>query len=512
MQPWEPIEIPAGRDGINRAKNLSLVRPSHLAEADNVIADRFLFEKIPGSAKFNTVALSGPVAAHWYFVVSSVEEVVAYVVGSPNSKLVTVDAGGVVTTLNSALTPFGTTPQFAEGWNGTTKALYMASGTDRIQVHTSGGLSTIDLPSPSPDWGSTTNPICLGATNTRMAASGVFTFPHHVYLSVPGDHNDFVGTDSAVEIMYPGIGEKIVAVKSHKDRLYIGKRPNGIMWLDESDPNIANWTRGIVTDSIGLEGHGCWLDIGDDLLILSSQGYFYLLSQVHTDGQVAVPPLLPMETSEFLKETLLFGALYQTRSIWFGHRRQAWFHIPIVGTIIIDLNEQGNPKVFFSSAHDGKSLTLQRSSVTSVAKPSFGDDDGFIWLADQAARNRDGDGYVGQYETVPVAVTPGGIHRANLEELQVVMQPQGNWDLDIEVLRDGVPSQTIAYSMQTPGAGTGSVSLDSDVIAGQTIATVRHRLEGDCRYIKLIGRNENANENFAVMSHIVRTTQGNERP
>jgi hypothetical protein len=58
----------------------------------------------------------------------------------------------------------------------------------------------------------------------------------------------------------------------------------------------------------------------------------------------------------------------------------------------------------------------------------------------------------------------------------------------------------------------GSISLDSDVLAGQVIANVNHRLEGDCRYIKLIGKNANEDENFAVMSHLVRWSPGNEAP
>jgi hypothetical protein len=149
--------------------------------------------------------------------------------------------------------------------------------------------------------------------------------------------------------------------------------------------------------------------------------------------------------------------------------------------------------------------------VTAIQKPSFGDTDGFLWQGDQTARSKDGAGYTAQYETVPASLVPGALTRGNLEQLHVVMQPQGNWDLTLEVLRDGVSSQTVAYSMQTPGAAAGSISLDSDVLAGQTIANVRHKISGDCRYVKLIGSNDNADENFAVMTHIVEFSKGNDR-
>lgn len=515
MQPWSPIEIPAGRDGISRMKNVTLLRPSHLAYADSVVAERFVFEKMPGAVKVNTVALSGDVLGHWDFIVGSTQELVAYVDDGANGSIVTVDSGGVVTSLEAGLTSGGF-PWFAEGWDGTQKALFIANGLDAIQVHTSGGVATSDIANPADDWASS-KPSALANTRTRMVAWGNANFPHTLYLTTPGG-SDFKGPESAVEIMYPGIGKKITAGKSFKERFYIAKYPVGIMFLDDSDPGPANWTRDIVTENIGLSGPGCWVDIGDDLLMLSTDGYFYMLSQIRTQGQVEVPPFMPQETSDFIKEKINLAYLHKVRSIWFGHKRQAWFAVPTGastfcdGIIIFDLNEPGNPKLLYSTRDVCLSLATRRSSITAVAKPSFGDNDGFIWQGDQSTRSKDGAGYNAQYETVPVAMVPGAVHRANLEELQIVMQPLGNWDLTLEVLRDGVPSQTIAYSMQTPGAGAGSISLDSDVIAGQTIATVRHRLEGDCRYLKLIGQNDNAGENFAVATHIVRLTGGNERP
>lgn len=518
MQPWGPMEIPAGRDGISRMKNPSLVRPSHLAHADSVIADRFMFEKMPGAAKINTVALSGDVTGHHdfiYGVPTLLQELVAVVDNGATSDLVTVDGAGVVATLKSGMASGGF-PWFVEGWDGTQKVLYYFNSIVIPQVYTGGGGASSNIPSQPVDW-ATYVPTAAATTKTRMIAWGNKNFPHTLYLTVPGSHSDFKGGESAAEIMYPGIGQRITAGISFKERFYVGKYPTGIVYLDESDPSIANWTREIVTQAVGLSGPGCWVDIGDDVLILSTDGYFYLLSQVRTQGQAEVPPFMPQETGDFLKENINLSYLHLVRSVWFGHKRQAWFAVPQAESttcdawIIIDLNETGNPKLLWSTRDVCLSVAMRKGSVTAVAKPSFGDADGFIWQGDQVARNKGGEAYSAQYETVPVAVMPGAIQRANLAELQVVMEPSGNYDLELEVLRDGVPSQLLTYSMQTPGAGSGSISLDSDVIAGQTIATVRHRLEGDCRYIKLIGRNENEDENFAVASHIVRAEPGNER-
>ena len=351
-----------------------------------------------------------------------------------------------------------------------------------------------------------------------MVAWGNTNFPHNLYLSIPGVHNDFAGPESAVERMFPGEGEKITAGLFWRNKFYVGKSPQGLYILDDTDPSIANWERARVTTSIGASGPGCMLALDDDVLILGTDGYFYAISQIRTLGQIEVPPFLPIETAQFLKEKLNLAALDKVRSVWFGHKRQAWFAVPTgVSTIcnaiiILDLHEHGNPKFLYSSRDVCPALTMRRGSLTAVRKPSFGDTNGFIWQGDQTARNKDSGAYPAQYETVPVAVVPGAVHRANLAELQVVMSPQGNYDLTLEVQRDGQVSQTLAFSMQTPGAAVGSISLDADVLAGQTIANVKHRLEGDCHYIKLVGKNANANENFAVMNHLVRWSVGNENP
>lgn len=515
---WNPIEIPAGRDGITRVKNATLLRSSQLAYADNISTDRLIFEKMPGASKVNSVALAGDVLGHWDWIYGSpaTQELVAYIDDGATASIVTVDGSGLAATLKSGLTTGGF-PWFEEGWTGSQRALFIYNNFDIPQVYLGGGVPTADLTQSSDDW-SSYRPAASGQTRTRMIAWGNSNFAHTLYLSVSGNHSNFKGGESATERIFPGEGQKITAGKFHKERFYIGKYPLGIYFLDDSDISIANWSRDRVTTSIGTAGPGCMLDIGDDLIILSTDGLFYALSQIRTQGQVVVPPFLAQETSEFIKEKVNLAYLHKVRSIWFGHKRQAWFAVPSTNStycdalIIFDLMEPENPKLLYSTRDVCPSLTLRRGSVTGIQKPSFGDNDGFIWQGDQTARNKGDAGYTAQYETVPVSLVPGALTRSNLEMLHVIMQPQGNWDLTLEVLRDGVTSQTLAYSMQTPGASGSTISLDSDVLAGQTIANVRHKLEGDARYVKLIGKNATADQNFAVASHIVEFSKGNDRP
>lgn len=168
--------------------------------------------------------------------------------------------------------------------------------------------------------------------------------------------------------------------------------------------------------------------------------------------------------------------------------------------------------MLYSKRDNNISIGMRRATASDVPKPIFGDDGGFVWQMESANRNKDSSGYNAQYETPPIPLISGGQRRANLRELELLFHPQGNWDLTMEVHRDGVLSQTLTFSMQSPGAAAGSISLDADVLAGNTVANTKRRLEGDARYLKLIGRNNTVNQNFAVINHMIKFKAGNNRP
>lgn len=514
----DALEIPAGRGGINRSKNLENVPITDLSYVDGITCERDLWEKETGAEKINSTVLTGSAAVKGgveFTSAAGVTEQIAYIDSGVSASLVTVGAGGVVKTIASGLTTGGF-PVFAEGWDGATKALYIVTGLDAPQVYT-GGATTSAIPTPSPDWSGSNQPSWVAAHRERMAMGGNANFPHNVYLSVPGEHGNYTGPLSAVQRIYPGSGQKIVTGVSWRDRLYLFKYPRGVYFLNDLDPNIANWSVAEITRAFGVAGPGCVNPIEDDLVILGSDGFFYALSQIRTLGQIAVPPLSTLETNQFIKEELNLAQLALVQSVWYGHKRKAIFVVPATGSTVnnrridIDMHEAGSPRFHFSRRDTCPSIWLRRATATDTQKPVFGDASGFVWAMEQATRGKAGIGFNGQYETRPIALYPKGIRRGNLKELEVVFDPQGNFDLTVEVLRDGSVSELLAYSQQTPGAAASSISLDSDVIAGFTIANRRHRMTGDCRYVKLIGKNAVLNETFAISNHIVRYSPGSNR-
>ncbi|MFQ5485147.1 MAG: hypothetical protein ACE5DO_07420 [Desulfobacterales bacterium] len=511
----DSLTIPCGQGSINRTKNLANIPKSDLAMADGITVERDLFEKEHGASKVNSVTLaaSTKVTGLHELIIGATQEQIAYL---DNGSIVTVTSSGIGKTIKTGLTT-GTFPRFTEGWDGAAKALYITNGKDTPQVYTQ-GASTSNIPGPAGDWSGTNQPTDFVSHKARMFGFGNGNFPHTLYLSDVGTHGDFTGGESALHIVYPGDGEKIVAAISWRERLYVFKYPRGIYIFDDTDISPSNWRVVKVTGSIGVAGPGCVLVTEDDILILASDGYIYALSQIRTLGQVEMPPLLPIQTGEFFKEELNLSNLDIVQSVYYGHKRKAMFAVPGTGSTVnnrridIDMHVSGRPMVFYSKRDTQPSIGLRRATLTAIPKPIIGDDNGFVYDIENTVRAKDGAGFNGQFETPGLALYRAGNRRGNLKELEITFQPQGAYDVDVEVHRDGVLSETVKFSQQSPGAAASSFSLDSDVIAGNTVANVRKRITGDARFVKLLARNNVLNETFRIMDMNLRYTGGSTKP
>ncbi len=511
----QALRFPCGRGGINRSKNLYDFPATDLTMSESLTTEFDTWQKEGGATPFNpsigAVQLRG-LFDFWSGANPPAQELVAAL---SDGRLGTLDPSGLVKILKAN---FGDGfPVFAEGWNGATKALYVTNGTGPIQEYT-GGLTTSDIPNPNPDWTVEKGfPTGLFQHRARLGAFGMSSRPHDLFLSLPAEHGNFKDAEAFRQEVEPGVGERIVAGLSWNKKAYVAKRPIGIYILLDQDPNLANWEIVGVNKAIGLPGPGCWAATDSDVILLATDGYFYSLSQVQTQGEEGATPLLPLETGTFIKEQLNTDRLDLVQMQWYAHKRQLHVVAPGVGStvntrrLIADLHD-GNRLQFHLSRRDvAVSLALRRATTTSPLKPIIGDDAGVVWSLDQATRSKGGAGYRGQFETGPQAFFPDALRMGNLEYVEVLFQEQGNYDLNVEVHRDGELSQTVAFSQQSVGSAVGSVSFDSDVLGGTTIANRRRRVGGDAARCKLIGYNDGAGQNFSVQEINVQFTPGGDR-
>lgn len=511
-QDLTPVEFACGQGGLNRMKNVLNVPPNDLSWVESLTVENITWQKMAGATRYNATPLPvGIYNAFDFFSGAFVQETVAYLA---DGRLVVTDGTGAILKTLATLTAVNTQGWFSECWiNAGTKGLMFFNGVDSPVVYTGGATATpIEL--PSPDWVGASQPTAGFVHRFRLVTVGG-TNPHRAYLSSPQSHSLFGPTkgDTAQVNAYPGEGQRLVGGLSFRAKCYLGKYPRGIYFLDDADANIQNWSVMKVTDAIGISGPGCMCATEDDVIVLDTEGYFHAMSQVRTFNQESVPVMFSREVSDFLRENINLNALETVRSVYYGRKRQLIFAVPGLGSsipnryLIIDYNM--DPRLLWSSRDEAVALTTRRNGK--IEEPMIADTTGTIWRLDQVARNKGGAGYRSQYEYAERPLIEAGIRRMNLYELQVYFAPQGVHNLNIEVHKktsDGIEVETLTFTQQPVGTPVGSVSFDPDVLAGTTLATGRRRLHGDANFLKLIGYNDNPNENFSVMTHIVRGRPG----
>jgi hypothetical protein len=501
----QPLEIPAGLGGLNRMKNLAQVPRTDLTMVEALTFENNTWQKEGGASKYNSAPLGGSVLAlRDFFDDNFTQYLMAYL---DTGSWVTAEAAGAGVSIGSmtAQAP----GWFVEAWvNQQNKALFLFTGEDKPKYSTGGVALDIEL--ASADWSAGNYPAFGFLHKARLIAP----LKHRAYCSSPQSHDRFgqQAEDATQLNIYPGEGQKITAGISFREKAYLWKYPKGIYLIDDTDTNISNWQTPKLTDAVGVAGPGCVVATEDDVIFLDSDGYFHQLSAVRTFGQESVPAMFPTELSDWFRSQINLNRLDLVRSVYYSRNRQLVFALPGTGSSVnnrlltLDFNIGDKTRIGWSTRDVCPSLAL-RQNVASQQLVA-GDASGFVWTMDEETRSKDGAGYVGQYETPTFDVMDKGIRLANLHELQVVFNPVGDWDLTMEVHRDGTLGQTLLFSMQSTGGAVGSFSLDSDVLGGTTIQNAIQRLEGDCKYLKLLGRNNGAGQNFSVMNHLIRYKPG----
>jgi len=508
-----PLRFPCGKGGLNRSKNFVDYPPTDLTMSESITTEGDTWRKEGGATKINATSFGSAILGGFDFWSGANPSVKEIIVTLADGRVLAVDAAGAIKTLK---TGFGTgVPVFAEGWDGAQKALYFceSSGSTQIQVYTGGSVAS-DIPKPNTDWSSGNGfPTGLVHHSARIFAYGYRKAPHDVFGSLATNHGDYASPDNFRQAATLGVGDGIVTAFSWRGKLYFGKRPIGLYILDDAAANIPEWSIVPVTQAIGFAGARSWVEVDDDILIVAPAGFFYSLGQVANQGERSATPILPTETSDFFKEEVNVSRLDLAQLAWYGHKRQLMIAMPAAGATannrrLVGDFHSGRLQLHYSRRDSCSALFLERATRTSPLVPVIGDSSGFLWRLDQAARAKDGAGYQSQFETAPLAFFPDGTRHGNLMSLEMVFAEKGNYDVNVEVHRDGKLSQTLTFSQQSAGGAVGSVSLDQDVLGGVTIANRQHKAGGDARRVKLIGYNNVANQDFAVQDLILWHTPG----
>jgi len=503
------IELPVGNDGLTGTKNLSQAKPQQLLQATNLTYENGTLQKEGGTALYS----SG-------FIVSSGTSILAGVDWNPSEgvqrQIIVAGTGRVLrdtgagtfpVTMVNGLNFTDTVPVFVEGGaeaQGNARLLFLIS--EKNEIHTVSGDSTVMQPfaSGAADWTGSDQPVSGMIHEGRLWACK----DHRWYYSRTTNHKSFVSGDAGQLNVYPGEGEELVGGVSFKGVIVTWKKPLGIYIIDTSSVTISQWRVTRLTGAIGGFSPYSAVIIDDDILFMDNGGNLHLISTITEFGDIGSRNLSQIaDLGPFIRENFNLAKLDIVRSVYYSAKRQAHFAMASLGStpnnrrLVVDFNRLDIPRFSVSDRDRPQSMWL-RKDANNIPRPIYGSDQGRVYLMDQDSRSHAGAAYNGQFQTphtdLSFADQSLGTKRKLGDFLELVVEPKGNWNLNVDILWDGAIRDTVAFNMGETGGTLGSFILDTDVLGGDQVLNKKRRITGGGRRISLQGRNSGLGEDFSV--------------
>ena len=516
------VELPVGARGLTGTKNMAKVSPEQLLAANNLTFEAGTLQKEGGADKYNSTAISGSpsvLGGHdWHPDTATQRDVV---LGDDGILYKGDGTGTITTTLKSGLTVTAETiPIFVEGGKeaaANNRKLFVFTGANVVQVLSADGATTSDISTPPADWSGSNQPFFGLIHEDRLWGGGNLNDPHRLYYGITTDHEDMTGSGSGTISIFPGEGQRLLNAFSYKG-LIIAVKDSGVYAVDTTSPTIANWKVSRISKVIGPAWIGAITPVENDFIFLDQSGSIRLISSIDEFGNVGTQSLGDIdEINTFLRDNLNFSQTHKWRSIYYSHKREVHFAVTGLGAttnngrLVVDLNQQA-PKFRFSDRDTAISLWLRIED--SIPRLVMGDDVGFVWKMDRETRSKDGSGYEGRFQSSHDDFSrleqKLGTVRKNGRFLELVVEPKGNWNLNVDIIWDGSKHETVQFNMGTTGAALGSFILGTNKLAGGQVLNKKRRITGGGRRFSIDASNSADAQDFSVARFFLHFAVGDE--
>lgn len=261
----------------------------------------------------------------------------------------TFGTGTFATTLATGVTVAATkTIQFVEAGKevaANARKLFMFMGPDTAPAFLSGdGATTSAFTATAADWAAATDkPTCGALHSSRLWAAGNANDPHRVYYSTTTNHSDFTGAGSGSLSIFPGEGQRIVALASFRGLLVVWKYPFGVYLVDTTDPTITNWKIARVTLDVGGVSPNGWCMVENRIVFINLHGHLFSLEAVQDFGSVAINDLTALAGQEnftWQQFSFLPSKLKVANLVYFGPRKEVHIMTYQTNYLIMDLNDE----------------------------------------------------------------------------------------------------------------------------------------------------------------------------
>lgn len=388
-------------------------------------------------------------------------------------------------------------PMFVSGGAesaGRNRKLFLFTGSNPVQVVSGDASVRTNIATPTADW-STYYPTFGIMHRNHLVAFGNRNDPHRFYMSDTSNHETFTGGTSAQFSVFPGEGEGLLSAAVYKGRLFLFKYPSGAYYLDDADPDIANWAIRKVSATFGAASGFSSFQVLNDLFVANATGSVTSLQATQNFGDVDSGDLFrALRNESFMRQNTVRDATSKRYAIYWENRKTALLTYQSAGgtqndrICYIDFNDPQTVKVSWSDKDQPNCLGLYKNSV-GVLTPMYGAEDGFLYVPDWETREREsGNAYTGEFQTQNLDF---GVADAALAEkmklydfLEVTFEETGNWNLSVDVYIDNVFSETLTIPL-SKATYLGSFPLGSADVLARAPQSYRVPLHGTGRRISL---------------------------
>lgn len=522
---WIVTEIPLVNRGLFGSKNVNEVPIDALIDADTVTFEDGTIRKEGGAIKYNSTAVSGtPSILGGYDWDHD---------GNTQKSIIVTDAGTILkddgagdytaVTLASGLSvSANTSPVFAEGGKESAainRKLFIATGTNQVQVLSADGATTSALTTPPADWSANFPTVVFNHVG-RMWGCGNSNDSHRLYYSTVNDHEDFTGAGSGTLAIHPGDGEAIVHAFSFRGAIIVFKYPRGVYLVDTTPVSFFDWTVSKISGELGMAYTNCGAVVPNDIIFLDANRDIRLLSATDTFGDVGTISVSDLSAfDDWMRDNVNAQGRKQWRCAYYPTKKEVHFALTGVSAsvnncrVVID-TLLGRPRFRYSNRDTPVSLWLRK--IDGIPELTHGDDSGFVWRMDQVGRSKDGAGYAGMFRTPNIDMShlePAmSTRRKNGHFLEAIIQPNGNWDLNCTVYWDGEAGDTVAFNQGFAGAALGSFVIGTDVLGSQSkVFTSKRRITGGGRHFSVEGSNSGVANDFSLARLYLHFNVGDDR-
>lgn len=460
------FRIPLGSRGLHTDEVQTRAPIDALLEATNVSFFRSMVETEYGSMRWNASALPSGVAAFVDFWPDDVSQrLLALTRDGFLRKFLDRNQSVVLGPLSpddaqTITLASDRPPCFVIGGaeSGNNRKAFLFTGTTQVQVVDGDPTTRRDMLKPALDWTAGAYPTAGCIHAGRLAAWGNRNMPHMLYLSAATDHEDFQTPSTTLFFpIFPGEGERILGCYNYKGRLFICKFPYGVYYLDDTDPDVANWGVRKLSGVFGVASAFSFVEALDDLYVANAQGSITQMSATLNFGSITQGNLLRnLRNESYMRQTTARFGYLQRYGVWYEDRKKAYFAYQSSGGIrndrllVIDFNDPSTPKVSWSTKDQPNCLGLVKDSL-GLPRPLYGAEDGYLYTLDWPTYEVGGSAYASSFKTINHDFgeqAPDLAEREKLYDfLEVTFEEAGAWNLNVDIYIDNYFSETLIVPM-----------------------------------------------------------------